>query len=489
MPWQQYAVDVALEYDPVSGELWYDEVDITVPRQSGKTTLILALLVWRCITMSRRIGEPQTCTYLAQSGKMARRKLEREFIPLLRRSRYMKEVPHSRARPVKPNEFKPSMNNGSEHILFGTGSFLQIEAPTEKGSHGDVLDLPIIDEAFAHVGDAVEQAVDAATITRKSPQMCVVSTAGNAKSFYLWGKVKAGRAACERNVETRVCYLEWSLPDDAPFDDEALWWEFLPALGHTISIERLRAKLQKALRNQDDGDDEDEEYKGLNGFRRGYLNQWAEIPPDLSERVETKMKPVDWQAVAVEREHWWKPEPSHVTLAFDTSEGWTSVGLAAGTLAESWVEVIDHRSGTMWLPGRMVELAQRWKPIAIGLDGGNVEALAALADVRQAFEDAALDPDTVKPLTSGQYKAACEALLKAVEDGKTTRPKHPDGSPDQLHSAGAVAGERVIGDAWVWDRKSSPVPLSPLVAVTCARALLGMPAPKAPPKMARLISF
>ena len=64
MPWQQLAADIALEIDPETGDLWYEEVVITVPRQSGKTTLIFALLVWRCVVMARRIGR-QMCTYLA----------------------------------------------------------------------------------------------------------------------------------------------------------------------------------------------------------------------------------------------------------------------------------------------------------------------------------------------------------------------------------------------------------------------------------------
>ena len=124
MPWQQHAVDVALEVDPDTGELFYEEVVISVPRQSGKTTLLLALMIWRCLHMCRRLGTPQTVTYLAQSGKMARRKLEREFIPLLRKATGLREVPHSRARPERDTDWKPSLNNGSEHILFGTMSFL-----------------------------------------------------------------------------------------------------------------------------------------------------------------------------------------------------------------------------------------------------------------------------------------------------------------------------------------------------------------------------
>src|SRR5690606_27603082 len=185
---------------------------------SGKTTLILAILVWRCIAMALRLG-PQTCTYLAQSGKMARRKLEREFARIMRRARTLREVPQlSRQRPSKPNEWKLSMNNGSQNIAFGTESYLQIAAPTDSGARGEVVDMPVIDEAFDREDDAVEQAVDAATVTRRSPQTYVISTAGNERSVFLARKVIAGRKATE-DPRSRTCYLEWSVPEEANWDD------------------------------------------------------------------------------------------------------------------------------------------------------------------------------------------------------------------------------------------------------------------------------
>ena len=41
MPWQQLVADVGLELDPESGLPAYREIVVTVPRQSGKTTLVL----------------------------------------------------------------------------------------------------------------------------------------------------------------------------------------------------------------------------------------------------------------------------------------------------------------------------------------------------------------------------------------------------------------------------------------------------------------
>ena len=45
---------------------------------------------------------------------------------------------------------------------------------------------------------------------------------------------------------------------DAAFDDIDAWITYLPALGHTITVERLQAKLEKALRDPDFVDDDDD---------------------------------------------------------------------------------------------------------------------------------------------------------------------------------------------------------------------------------------
>ena len=49
MPWQQHVADVALEVDPATGLLAYREVVVTIPRQSGKSSLALAIMVHRAI--------------------------------------------------------------------------------------------------------------------------------------------------------------------------------------------------------------------------------------------------------------------------------------------------------------------------------------------------------------------------------------------------------------------------------------------------------
>ncbi len=53
MAWQRQVADTALEVDPATGRLAYREVGLTVPRQQGKTTLELAVMVHRCRTWAR----------------------------------------------------------------------------------------------------------------------------------------------------------------------------------------------------------------------------------------------------------------------------------------------------------------------------------------------------------------------------------------------------------------------------------------------------
>ena len=464
MPWQQHVADVSLELDPETGELYYEEVVITVPRQSGKTTLLIALMVWRCVMMARRLELPQTVTYLAQSGKMARRKLEREFIPMLRRAVGLKEVPHNRARPVKDTDWKPSMNNGSEHVLFGTGSYLQIEAPTGTGSHGDVLDMPVVDEAFARQDDLVEQAVDAATVTRRSPQTYIISTAGNSLSTFLWRKVLAGRRNVSTGRETRSAYFEWSLPDDADYTDPDVWAQYLPALGHTITVQRLRARLEKALSSSDETDEEGYE-PGLPGFLRGYMNRWMD-PPQLgaTEQV-SEISAEAWMALADSSSSIAGTKVVGVGVAKD---GLSASVVVVGRRADGvpHVETLERAAGVWWIERYVREMVATHAAKLVAWDNGGPTRTIAPDLLR-----AAGGKDHAMPLGGREWSGACEAFKVAVTERRLA---HMGDVLIEDAVKGAV--RRVTGDGWVWDMNAARSDVTPLTAATAAlRALETMP--------------
>src|SRR6185437_684665 len=165
MPWQSLVSDVSHEVDPETGQLWYREVIITVPRQSGKTTLVLATAV------RRALGHPipQVITYTAQSRIKAREKWEDEHLPILERS------------PLAPF-FRVRKTTGNEAILWRNGSRHGIDASTDKAGHGPTIDLGVLDEAFAHADSRVEQGLKPSMVTRPGAQLLILSTAGTAAS-------------------------------------------------------------------------------------------------------------------------------------------------------------------------------------------------------------------------------------------------------------------------------------------------------------------
>jgi hypothetical protein len=443
MPWQQYVADVAMEVDP-DGNLHYRRVVVTVPRQSGKTTLILPVFVHRSIAefpggKLEDGPQRQTVVYTAQTRNDARKKWMKEFIPLVEAS------------PFDPQMDK-RLTNGSEGFDWLNGSTFDLMATMEKSGHGDTVDLGIIDEAFAQQDDRLEQAVEPAMLTRRSPQFWIISTAGENefKSPYLWSEVRAGRELCELGVDSDTAYFEWSLaPDDDP-DDIDVIAERHPAVGFTVSVGDLQRLRDRAERKGD-----------MAGFRRAYCNMWGTV--GISK--EPKLPAEAWAATAgVEVQ----PQPG-LSLSFAVAPDgeWSSIALSMGSLADPYVAVIEHRQGVGWLPGRLVELVGRWSPLAVGFNNAGPAAAQAAA-VLAAFRDADISADLLVPVNTSDYKSACGGFYTDVVEGRLRR---PDGQ-GPLDVAVADAAERPLGDAWAWDMRNATVPISPLEAVTVARYLL-----------------
>jgi phage terminase large subunit-like protein len=241
MSWQRQVADVALELDD-NGKLVYREVNLTVPRQSGKTTLLLAVL------LERALGRPrQTIRYTAQTGADARKKWMDDWLPILEPS------------PFK-RQFRVRLTNGHEALLFKNGSQQSLIATTKKTGHGGTIDLGILDEAFAHADARLEQALKPSMITRPQPQFWVVSTAGTPEdSPYLWGKVERGRELAARGLNHSVAYFEWAAADDMDPGDPETWRSCMPALGETQTEESVRGYFESME---------------LNEFERAFLNRW-----------------------------------------------------------------------------------------------------------------------------------------------------------------------------------------------------------------------
>jgi hypothetical protein len=438
MPWQRYVWDVALEIDPATRRLWHRDVGLSVPRQQGKTQGLLAVKVHRAQAWKR-----QRIVYAAQTRSMARERWEDEFWATIEASRIARRFLCRKA-------------NGHEAIIAkATSSRIGITSNTERAGHGPPLDLGVIDEAFAHEDDRLEQAFSPAMLTRPMAQLWWASAGGTEKSVFLNKKREAGRALIEElwrtGVHTRQAYFEWFAPEDMARDDPATWWATLPALGHTVDESTIQAELEKLDPAE---------------FDRAYLNRTrkAEPPPDPN----------------VPRAKWLKiSEPTSqpgadIALSVDVSQdrGSSSIGVASirGD-GRVHLELVDRRPGTDWVVPALARLSKLWKPLVVAVASSGAPAGSLIDDLVAAGITVPETKDKDRPhrghlvvMRSNDVVEACGQMADAMNQGTAV---HRDQAP--LTAAVNGARTRRVGDAWQLDRTKSLTDVSPFVAVTIAR--------------------
>lgn len=418
MPHQQQIWNVGLEIDPDTGVFAYREVNVTMMRQSGKTTTVLSLKLDRGMNFVDEHG-PQRIQYSAQTGKDGREKMLDDEWPLIKRSK------------LRPAFLDPRRTNGAEAFRLKNGSLVLNLASDDASGHGKTTDLGIIDEAFADVDDRREQAIIPAMATKPWAQLWVASTAGTMmKSPYLLRKVEKGRAAVENGTGTRdgIAYFEWSIPDDEDIDSPDVWERFMPAFGLTINAAAIRHARGAMVEGE---------------FRRAWCNQWTVT----NERV----LPVEhWEAVCRGD----IAPTGRLTFAVDATPELSS---AAVVVCDGFgrLEVVDSRSGVGWLTAKVVELAHK-HGAAVAVDTASTANGFADEWERQGVE--------VKRLTSREMAGACGTFYAAVIN-HTIQIR----TDLALNRAAAGARKRHSGDVWYWGRKDNTVDVSPLVAASIAR--------------------
>lgn len=427
MPWQQYALDVAYEYEHVPNpfgdgtlpRLCYREIVEVVPRQAGKTAKVLGAQVHRATTMARILGRPQASLYTAQKHTDARAKLLEDHWPIIEASPY--------------GRFATALRTTAyEGIAWSNRSQHHIAAPTRKAGHGASLDLVQIDEAFALETDDVEQGVKPTQITRWSPQTYVISAAGNYRSTYLRSKIDVGRELTRQGIDTGIAYFEWSADGlDIDLDDPRTWALVHPGVGFTIDLDALAAD-HRSMKPEE--------------FRRAYLAVW---PGRRRPRV---IGEAAWDAAA---------DPSStcadpVQFAIDVapSRSMAAIAVAGNRPDGRWhVEVLEHREGTEWVVARCDELRRRHPKSSI-----TVDTVGPAASLLPAFERRRVP---VRLLSTTDVARSMGLFLDAVAEGRLAHLDQPT-----LNVALANADKRRIGDRWAWARGDGDI--TPIVAATFA---------------------
>ncbi|PMQ21367.1 hypothetical protein CIK84_07395 [Glutamicibacter arilaitensis] len=414
MPWQRLVGRVATEKDSF-GNYKYKIVVITVPRQSGKTTIVMSLDTMRGIKYPG-----SKAFYTAQSGKDARERL-------------FDLADNLQASPIG-NEVIVHRAAGAPRITLPTGSRIHSFSPTPESLHGYTPRTVTLDEIFAFdsaEGNLLLGAVTPAQQTVRDRQLIMTSTAGTSDSTFLADWVERGRQATQE-TDTQIAYFEWSLADGLdPFDPSN--WDFHPGLqGGLIEKADIAAAAESMSRGE---------------FIRAFMNRptiqksdavfdlkaWAELKTELSE-----------------------PLRREVAIGFEVNADRSRAAIVAawknGNSGEIHHKVIRNGSGINWLAPTLEQLAE-YRPTAIGADryAQNNALVSELSDELQK---------EVVTLTPEHIKTACVAYKGRIEDGTV---KHTgDGA---LTRAVSEAMSRPMGEGWVLSHNSPPEVVAAVVAV------------------------
>jgi phage terminase large subunit-like protein len=427
MPWQQHVMDIALEIDPETGFLAYREVNLGVPRQSGKTTPTLARAIWRA-EAQRHLGGRQKMLYAAQTGKDAKAKWQDDFLEDLASAKVMR------------GRYRAILSTGRERVRFLNGSTFAPIATQSTSGHGNTLDDGTLDEAFAQLTNIVEAAWRPAMITRPNAQFWVMSTAGTYKSVYWRSKINRARAIAEAGQPSRTAVFEWGAPKDADPEDPATWQACMPALGHTIRIEDIRHEFETI-----EG--------GLPEFRRAYLNQWA----DEFDDTDWVLPKASWRACLDEA----SVRAGVPALALDVAPDRSHAAVSMAALRADglpMVKVVRHGEGATWAPKHIADLARVKNASVVVLDGVG-PASNLRADVEEALEGCC----PLRVMTGPEVADACSDIQDSV---LTEQLRHTGQTELDMALAGATL--RPLGERKAWDRRHSTSDITPLVSATYA---------------------
>lgn len=426
LPWQQRVADVATERLP-DGSYKYRVVVVSVPRQSGKTTLLGAIGVHRAMVLGRDVF------YTAQTGKDGRERWGDVKTTL-------QNTPGIRHRITVRTAA------GSERVTFPNGHAFRCFAPTADSLHGYTPPTVMLDESFAHseaVGELLMGAIGPAQITLLDRQLWIVSTQGTAESTFLQGWIDKAEAGAPR-----VAGFVWAAPESVDPDKltPAQVEAYHPAVGCRINGKTMEA--EEVIEQRDTNSRAE--------FVRAYLNRRTLTSSYLIQPDEIRAL-AEPDAPA--------PATTDLVLTYDVAHDRS----AAAVLATWWHQGVPHSRvvmagpGYSWVAPAVDDLATSWSPAAVAADDGG-----HAREVTEALEGMGCP---VRRLTLREFSTATGSMLRRIREDDYSH----DGTQLLVDAFSGLA-TRPSSDGEVFSRRQSTGNVAAAVAATVgAQVLEGQP--------------
>lgn len=390
--WQKYVAHRALEHDE-AGSLVWDTVVMSGPRQIGKSWLERGLCAWR-IDQGRLFGEEQTVLHVAHKLVAAQ------------------EVWRPAARWATGERWHVRWANGEQQIETPDGSRWMLQAASDGAGVAFSLSMALVDEAWRIARQVVDGALSPTLAEAESPQLWLVSTAGDSASDLMATNRAAALATLELDDPGSLLLIEWSAPPDPELDiDDPDVWRAASPHWDARRHERVRRARERT-----------DEYN----FRQQWLNQWV---PTVSPQL---IDPTLWHGAATMQGPGGRP-----CFGFDVAPDRSAAAIVA--CGDGVLEVIRVDDGCTWVAGELRRLIERHDPPAICGDPGG-----PAVTVVDELEDLG---DLLMTTKTRELVAACGGLFDQLALGQRTYRPHP-----ALESAVARVKKRHAGGSWVFDR-------------------------------------
>jgi hypothetical protein len=339
--------------------------------------------------------------------------------------------------------------HGEQGFDFKNGARLRYRTRTRGGGRGFSCDFMGLDEAM-QLPDFAVAALLPTLSARENPQVFFAGSAVDQEIHEHGLTLARLRERGHTGSDPSLAYFEWSLEFDHPDDvlpemaaDPRNWKRSNPALGDRISVEHVE-KEQRSMPPRSFA------------VERLGVGDWPSTDPEAL-MVWTRAQ---WKALEdLESE---MTERSPLVIAFDVTPDRATGSIGCAGLREDdlgHVELMQHRRGTGWIPGLLVDYVERYKPAVVACDGAS-----PAASLIPLLEKAGVK---VKTLTTNEYVRACGSFFDAVVEEKIRHRDDP-----VLNAAIWGAATRPLADRFAWARRESKVDISPLVAVTVAHGEL-----------------
>lgn len=419
-PWQRWLLIHGLELLE-DGTFRFRTCLVLVARQSGKTTLVQVLALWRMYVDGAPlvIGTAQNLDLAEECWQGA--------------------VEIAEGTPELAGEIEDiCRTNGKRHMRLRGGERYKVAAASRRGGRGLSGDLIVLDELREHQTWDAWAAVTKTTMARAKAQTWGLSNAGDSSSVVLATLRKraldwvAGNGGPDDDGSLGI--FDWSAPDGCEMSDRDGWAQANPSLNHPNGV--TEAAIRSALATDLEP-----------VFRTEVLCQW------VAQSFEPVVDPTMWGHLGVGTKAMYVPALS-VEVALDRSVA--TIGAAWDIGGRPHLEIVEDRPGTAWVVPRIVELRDRYNASVVVVD-----AHAEAAGLIPALTEAGVE---VVTMNGAGRTAACGHFYDlAIADGLSH-----SGDP-AITNALAAARWKDVGDgARVFTRRHSAGDIGALYAVVIA---------------------